>query len=99
MPLVEALVEESGRDVRVTYDRYHKRQRRELSHVLIALLIDRQGDVREIYASTFLYPRLVLNNIEIRLVEPAVEQGRAPAAKRSGGLPARAKDRLRVQRS
>ena len=28
-----------------------------------------QGDVREIYTSTFLYPRLVLNDIETLLME------------------------------
>lgn len=79
MPLVEGF----GQDVRVTYDRSGARPRRELSHVLKVFLIDRQGDVREIYTSTFLYPRLVLNDIETLLMEEAVEKG-APAPDRRG---------------
>lgn len=67
MPLVEGF----GQDVRVTFDRSSGRPRRELSHVLKVFLIDRLGDVREIYTSTFLYPRLVLNDIETLLMEEA----------------------------
>lgn len=77
MPLVEGF----GQDVRVTYDRSGKRPKRELSHVLKVFLIDRQGDVREIYTSTFLYPRLVLNDIETLLMEEAGEKGPAPGTK------------------
>ena len=65
MPLVEGL----GQDVRVTYDPSGRRPRRELSHVLKVFLIDRTGDVREIYTSTFLYPRLVLIDFETLLME------------------------------
>ena len=65
MPLVEGF----GQDVRVTFDRSGARPRRELSHVLKVFLIDRAGDVREIYTSTFLYPQLVLNDIETLLME------------------------------
>ena len=71
MPLVEGF----GQDVRVTFDRSNGRARRELSHVLKVFLIDRAGDVREIYTSVFLHPRLVLNDIETLLIE----EGRAPA--------------------
>lgn len=71
MPLVEGF----GQDVRVAYDRAGARRTRELSHVLKVFLIDRQGDVREIYTSTFLYPRLVLNDIETLLME---EHGGTP---------------------
>jgi hypothetical protein len=39
-------------------------------------LIDRVGDVREIYTSTFLYPRLVLNDIETLLMEEGLKQSR-----------------------
>lgn len=77
MPLVEGF----GQDVRVTYDRSGARPRRELSHVLKVFLIDRTGDVREIYTSTFLYPRLVLNDIETLLMEEGIGRGRAPAKK------------------
>jgi len=65
LPLVEGF----GQDVRLTFDRSGARPRRELSHVLKVFLIDRAGDVREIYTSTFLYPQLVLNDIETLLME------------------------------
>jgi len=65
MPLVEGF----GQDVMITYDRSSSRPRRELSHVLKVFLIDRAGDVREIYTSTFLYPRTVLNDIQTLLME------------------------------
>ena len=59
MPLVQGF----GQDVRVT------RNGRELSHVLKVFLIDRGGDVREIYSSSFLHPEVVLNDIETLLME------------------------------
>ena len=77
LPVVEGF----GQDVRVTFDRSGARPRRELSHVLKVFLIDRAGDVREIYTSTFLYPRLVLNDIETLLMEEERKQSRAPARK------------------
>ena len=77
MPLVEGF----GQDVRVTYDRSGSRPRRELSHVLKVFLIDRVGEVREIYNSMFLYPRVVLNDIETLLMEENPERGRAPLRK------------------
>jgi len=72
MPLVEGF----GQDVLVTYDRSGTRPKRELSHVLKVFLIDRKGEVREIYTSTFLSPRLVLNDIETLLMEEAAAKGR-----------------------
>ena len=59
MPLVEGF----GQDVRTT------RNGRELSHVLKVFLIDGAGFVREIYTSTFLHPRTVLNDIETLRLE------------------------------
>jgi len=73
MPLVEGF----GQDIRITFDRSGARPRRELSHVLKVFLIDRMGDVREIYTSTFLYPRLVLNDIETLLMEEDLTRDRA----------------------
>lgn len=67
LPLVEGF----GQDVRLTWDRTGKHPKRELSHVLKVFLIDRQGDIREIYTSNFLYPQLVLNDIETLLREEA----------------------------
>ena len=66
LPLVEGF----GQDVRITVDRLGGQPRRELSHVLKVFLIDRAGFVREIYSSTFLHPRTVLNDIETLLMEP-----------------------------
>ena len=66
LPLVEGF----GQDIQVTYDRSTGHPRREVSHVLKVFLIDNRGDIREIYSSMFLYPRLVLNDIETLLMEP-----------------------------
>jgi hypothetical protein len=65
MPLVEGF----GQDVRYTVDRSSGRPRRELSHVLKVFLIDRAGFIREIYTSTFLHPRTLLNDIETLVME------------------------------
>jgi protein SCO1/2 len=65
MPLVEGF----GQDIRYTTDRSTGTPRRELSHVLKVFLIDRTGFVREIYSSEFLYPRMVLNDIETLILE------------------------------
>jgi protein SCO1 len=65
MPLVEGF----GQDVRYTVDRTDHKPRRELSHVLKVFLIDRAGFIREIYTSTFLHPKIVLNDIETLLQE------------------------------
>src|SRR6185295_10647221 len=63
------LVEGFGQDVLVTVDRANGAPRRELSHVLKVFLIDPAGFVREIYSSTFLHPRTVLNDVETLLLE------------------------------
>jgi protein SCO1/2 len=60
---LEPLVEGFGQDVRQTPSG------RELSHVLKVFLIDAAGDVREIYSSNFLHPRVVLNDIETLLLD------------------------------
>jgi len=53
-----------GQDVRTTIVRDGGGARREISHVLKAFLIDPAGIVREIYSSSFLHPRTVLNDME-----------------------------------
>ena len=63
------LVEGFGQDVRTATQLVDGRPRRELSHVLKVFLIDRAGFVREIYSSTFLHPRTVLNDIETLLMD------------------------------
>lgn len=65
MPLVEGF----GQDVRYALDRSSGKPVRELSHVLKVFLIDRAGDVREIYTSTFLHPQVVMADIETLLRE------------------------------
>jgi protein SCO1 len=65
LPLLEGF----GQDVRWTVDRSSGQPRRELSHVLKVFLIDGAGFVREIYTSTFLHPRTVLNDIETLRLE------------------------------
>lgn len=77
MPLVEGF----GQDVRIAFDRSGARPRRELSHVLKVFLIDRTGDVREIYTSTFLYPQVVLNDIKTLLMDETLAQSRPPERK------------------
>jgi cytochrome oxidase Cu insertion factor (SCO1/SenC/PrrC family) len=83
MPLVEGF----GQDINITFDRSVGRPQRELSHVLKVFLIDRAGDVREIYTSTFLYPRLVLNDIETLLIEEDPRRSRAPVKVTSNRRP------------
>lgn len=59
------LVDGFGQDVRST----GSGGRRELSHVLKVFLIDAAGDIREIYTSNFLHPRVLLNDIETLRLE------------------------------
>ena len=66
------LVDGFGQDIRSTIDRSNGQPRRELSHVLKVFLIDPAGFVREIYTSTFLHPRTVLNDIETLRMEANV---------------------------
>jgi cytochrome oxidase Cu insertion factor (SCO1/SenC/PrrC family) len=65
MPLVEGF----GQDVQVTRVVAGGKARTELSHVLKVFLIDRAGFVREIYSSTFLHPRTVMNDMETLIMK------------------------------
>jgi cytochrome oxidase Cu insertion factor (SCO1/SenC/PrrC family) len=65
MPLVEGF----GQDVQYAVDTSTGRPFRQLSHVLKVFLIDRSGDVREIYTSTFLHPRAIIGDIKTLLME------------------------------
>ena len=67
--------------MRVTYDRSSGRAQRELSHVLKVFLIDRAGDIREIYSSQFLHPQTVLNDIETLLMEEGLRPSRGTVTK------------------
>ena len=65
LPLVEGF----GQDVQYAVDTKAGRPIRQLSHVLKVFLIDRAGDVREIYTSTFLHPRAIIGDIQTLLME------------------------------
>ena len=66
---LEPLVEGFGQDVQVFVDHETGRVSQALSHVLKVFLIDGQGDVREIYTTSFLLPQVVINDIETLLME------------------------------
>jgi protein SCO1 len=66
---LEPLVDGFGQDVQVVVDKETGRVSQELSHVLKVFLIDGQGDVREIYTTSFLLPQVVMNDIETLLLE------------------------------
>jgi cytochrome oxidase Cu insertion factor (SCO1/SenC/PrrC family) len=78
MPLVEGF----GQDIRSTIVQSNGKPRRELAHVLKLFLIDAAGFVREIYTSTFLHPRTVLNDIETLLMEGGSGPGLGAAGRR-----------------
>jgi cytochrome c peroxidase/protein SCO1/2 len=61
---LKPLLDGFGQDLRITVDRSSGQPRRDVTHVLKVFLIDAGGFVREIYNSTFLHPRTVLNDIE-----------------------------------
>jgi protein SCO1 len=67
MPLVDGF----GQDIRYTVDRSGGAPRRELAHVLKVFLIDRAGYVREIYSSSFLHLRTILNDTTTLMLEDA----------------------------
>lgn len=50
-----------------------------LSHMLKVYLLDRGGEVREIYSTSWLHPALLLNDIRTLLREPAPKPGPKPA--------------------
>ena len=75
------LVDGFGQDIRSTIDRSNGQPRRELSHVLKVFLIDPASFVREIYTSTFLHPRTVLNDIETLRMETNVRGASATPAR------------------
>lgn len=65
LPLLDGF----GQDLRYAVDATGGAPRRELSHTLKVFLIDRAGEIREIYTSTFLHPQVVLNDIKTLLLE------------------------------
>jgi protein SCO1 len=66
---LEPLIDGFGQDVQVVVNQETGKTSQELSHVLKVFLIDPQGDVREIYTTSFLLPQVVMNDIETLLLE------------------------------
>lgn len=64
LPLLDGL----GQDVSVEVDA-RGRPTRTINHNLKVFLIDRSGMVREIYSPAFLFPEVVINDIETLLME------------------------------
>ena len=62
------LLDEFGQDVAVEVDE-RGRPTRTVNHTLKVFLIDRRGMVREIYSTAFLFPEVVLNDIETLALE------------------------------
>jgi cytochrome oxidase Cu insertion factor (SCO1/SenC/PrrC family) len=65
MPLLKGF----GQDVSVLIDPASGKPVPVLSHVLKVFLIDRKGEIREIYTTSFLLPQIVLNDIQTLLLE------------------------------
>jgi cytochrome c peroxidase/protein SCO1/2 len=63
------LLDGFGQDVGWTAARSGGTPPRPVSHVLKVFLIDRAGFVREIYSSTFLHPRTIVNDVQTLLRE------------------------------
>src|SRR5256885_374944 len=64
------LLDGFGQDVRVEVDG-SGRSRGPLAHVLKVFLIDTRGTVREIYTTSYLYPDVILNDIQTLHLETA----------------------------
>lgn len=60
------LLDGFGQDVMLVTDAEGKQ---EISHVLKVFLIDKTGEIREIYSTSFLIPQVVLNDIQTLLLE------------------------------
>ena len=76
MPLLDGF----GQDLRVASGPSSTRAEPVFTHTLKVFLIDRQGQVREIYTTAFLMPEMIVNDIKTLLME---DKSAAPA----GSLP------------
>jgi cytochrome oxidase Cu insertion factor (SCO1/SenC/PrrC family) len=62
-----------GQDVRVPVIQPVGENRTNLTHMLKVFLIDRNGWVREIYTSSYLVPRVIVNDVQTLLLEDGVK--------------------------
>ena len=67
-----------GQDVSVAAPAVPGQRPPVLSHMLKVYLLDRGGEVREIYSTSWLHPALLLNDIRTLLREPAAKPVRQP---------------------
>lgn len=71
-----------GQDVRLNSETSEATEAPALSHTLKVFLIDRDGQVREIYTTSFLIPQVIVNDVATL----ALEEARAPRAKELAGM-------------
>ena len=71
------VIDDFGQDVSVQLDE-NGRPTRALHHMLKVFLIDRRGQVREIYSLAYIQPDVMLNDMRTLYLE---RQGRAPAVR------------------
>ena len=74
VPELLPVLEDFGQDVSVEVDA-RGRPTRALHHMLKMFLIDRHGEVREIYSLAYLQPEVILNDIRTLLIEEGAGQG------------------------
>lgn len=63
-----------GQDVYIDLDPKTQQSLNTMSHVLKVFLIDREGMIREIYTTSYLYPQVVYNDFLTLLIEDGVIQ-------------------------
>jgi protein SCO1 len=68
LPLLDGF----GQDVSLTADPGTGKSSRVYVHVLKVFLIDRKGQIREIYTTSFLLPQMMINDIKTLLLEDRV---------------------------
>jgi protein SCO1/2 len=76
LPLLDGF----GQDVSVAAEQAQGQRVPTLQHMLKVFLLDREGQVREIYSTSFLQPEVLMNDIESLLMEDAAKSGRLRAA-------------------
>jgi cytochrome oxidase Cu insertion factor (SCO1/SenC/PrrC family) len=81
VPDLLPVLDDFGQDVSVETDDAG-RPTRTLHHLLKMFLIDRRGEVREIYTLAFIQPQVMFNDIETLALEPDRRPGTSAAALR-----------------
>ncbi len=66
--VLQPILDDLGQDIEIEVDDAG-RPTRAISHMLKAFLIDRQGQVREIYSTAYMNPELIVNDIKSLVLE------------------------------